>query len=87
MQRRAPCGAAGAGVPHTHQSLFIHTQRLPRRPAEETNTGKEENCGALPLSRQGEVAASTLRDPAQGHVLFPPPPFFGGCSSTQAGFE
>lgn len=69
MQRRAPCGAAGAGVPHTHKSLFIHTQRLPRRPAEETNTGKEENCGALPLSRQGEVAASTLRDHAQGHVF------------------
>lgn len=57
---------------------LIHTQRLPRRPAEETNTGKEENCGALPL--QG--ASSILRDPAQGHfcclfvcwwLLFHPP--------------
>lgn len=49
---------------HTHNSLFTHTQQLPGRPTEETNTGKEENRGALPLSRQGEVAASILRDPA-----------------------
>lgn len=65
---------------HTHKSLLIHTQRLPRRPAEETNTGKEEICGVLPLSRQGEVAAGILRDPAQGLFWFLCR--IGGCCST-----
>lgn len=32
----------------THKSLFIHTLQLPRRPVEETNTGKEVECSALP---------------------------------------
>lgn len=73
---------------HTHNSLFTHTQQLPGRLTEETNTGKEENRGALPLSRQGEVAASILGDPAGdffwevGGVVEN-----GGCRSTDAGFE
>lgn len=66
MQKRDPCGEAGDTHTHTHKSVLIHTQQLPGRPAEETNTGKEENRGALPLSRQGEVAASILRHPARG---------------------
>lgn len=69
------------GGTHTQKSLFIHTQWIPRRPAEETNTGKEETCGALPLSRQGEVAASILTDPAQAHFLVLSS---GSCCSTGA---
>lgn len=89
MQKRAPCREARVDTHiHTHKSLFTHTQQLPGRPAEETNTGKEETRGALPVSQQGEVATSILRDPARGL-------FLGGggvvenrgCRSTDAGFE
>lgn len=51
------------GGTRTQKSLFIHTQWLPRRPAEETNTGKEKPAGLF-LSR-----ARVRSQPASSQIL------------------
>lgn len=47
----------GGGGVRGHNSLFIHTQQLPGRGPQETNTGKEVESAALPptLRRTQEV--------------------------------